>query len=85
MGRGGRGIARQGIVRPSEVIDYLEPAMLLGRVGSRGFRVGVPHDLARQRIERKWQLDITDALGQVLGGSGWEIEVEVTGEHRRVG
>lgn len=78
-------IARSGMARPAEVIDYLEPAVLLGRVGSRGFRIGVPHDLARQRIERKWGLDITEALGQVLGGSGWEIAVEVTGEHRKTG
>jgi hypothetical protein len=78
-------IERSGSARPAEVIDYLEPAVLLGRVGSRGFRIGVPHDLARQRIERKWRLDITEALGQVLGGSGWEIEVQVTGEHRKAG
>jgi hypothetical protein len=76
-------LSERGIVRPADVLNYLAPAVLLSRTGERTFRVGVPHDLARQRIEHKWRGDLEAALRDVLGGSGWELEVQVTGERRR--
>jgi len=71
-------LEQRGLVRSAEVHDYLKPAHLLGRSGSRGFRLGVAHDLARQRIERKWRADLEDALAEVLGGSGWDLEIRVS-------
>ena len=71
-------LERRGLARSAEVHDYLKSAQLLGRSGSRGFRLGVAHDLARQRIERKWRADLEDALAEVLGGSGWDLEIRVS-------
>jgi hypothetical protein len=71
-------LQRRGVVRAAEVQDYLKSAQLLGRTGSRGFRLGVAHDLARQRIERKWRADLEDALAELLGGSGWDLEIRVS-------
>ncbi len=71
-------LQRRGVVRAAEVQDYLKSAQLLERNGSRGFRLGVAHDLARQRIERKWRADLEDALAEILGGSGWDLEIRVS-------
>jgi hypothetical protein len=70
-------IAQQGSARPAEIHDYLKPAVLLERTGPAALRLGVPHDLARQRIERRWRTALEDAVAQLLGGAGWELEIEV--------
>jgi hypothetical protein len=70
-------IAQQGAARPAEIHDYLKPAVLLERTGPAALRLGVPHDLARQRIERRWRPALEDALAQLLGGVGWDLEIEV--------
>lgn len=75
-------VERQGLVRANEVHDYLRSAMFVGRIGERGLRLGVRHPIARQKIERKWRPDLEDALALVLGGSGWELEVEVISERQ---
>jgi hypothetical protein len=70
-------IAQRGAARPAEIHDYLKPAVLLERTGPAALRLGVPHDLARQRIERRWRTALEDALAQLLGGANWELEIEV--------
>jgi hypothetical protein len=70
-------VAQRGDARPAEIHDYLKPAVLLERIGPAALRLGVPHDLARQRIERRWRTALEDAFAQLLGGAGWELEIEV--------
>jgi hypothetical protein len=70
-------VAQQGAARPAEIHDYLKPAVLLERTGPAALRLGVPHDLARQRIERRWRAALEDALAQLVGGANWELEIEV--------
>jgi len=76
-------IAQQGALRPAEIHDYLKPAVLVERIGPAAFRLGVPHELARQRIERRWRVALEDALAQLLGGPQWELEIDVIGEAAR--
>jgi hypothetical protein len=76
-------IAQQGALRPAEIHDYLKPAVLVERIGPAALRLGVPHELARQRIERRWRTALEDALAQLLGGPQWELEIDVIGEAAR--
>jgi hypothetical protein len=76
-------IAQRGAARPAEIHDYLKPAVLVERIGPAALRLGVPHELARQRIERRWRTALEDALAQLLGGLGWDLEIEVIGEAAR--
>jgi hypothetical protein len=76
-------IAQQGAARPAEIHDYLKPAILVERIGPAALRLGVPHELARQRIERRWRAALEDALAQLLGGSQWELDIQVIGEAAR--
>jgi hypothetical protein len=76
-------IAQRGAARPAEIHDYLKPAILVERIGATALRLGVPHELARQRIERRWRIALEDALAQLLGGANWELEIEVIGEAAR--
>jgi hypothetical protein len=72
-------VSQQGEIRGGEVHDYLKPAVLLERTGATSLRLGVAHELARQRIDRRWRTSLEDALGRLLGGTGWELDVEVIG------
>jgi len=76
-------IAQQGAARPAEIHDYLKPAVLVERTGPAALRLGVPHELARQRIERRWRTALEDALAQLLGGPQWELQIQVIGEAAR--
>jgi hypothetical protein len=76
-------IAQQGAARPAEIHDYLKPAILVERIGPAALRLGVPHELARQRIERRWRTVLEDALAQLIGGSQWELDIQVIGEAAR--
>jgi hypothetical protein len=76
-------VEQSGAIRPAEVHDYLKPAVLLGRSGGTALRLGVAHELARQRIERRWRTNLEDALGRLLGGANWELEIEVHPHHHR--
>lgn len=76
-------IAQQGAARPAEIHDYLKPAILVERIGPAALRLGVPHELARQRIERRWRTALEDVLAQLLGGLQWELDIQVIGEAAR--
>jgi hypothetical protein len=76
-------VAQQGAARPAEIHDYLKPAILVERIGPAALRLGVPHELARQRIERRWRVALEDALAQLLGGPQWELDIQVIGEAAR--
>jgi hypothetical protein len=76
-------VARDGSVRPAEIHDYLKPAVLLERTGESSLRLGVPHELARQRIEHRWRGKLEDALARLIGGAGWELDIQVMSDGSR--
>jgi hypothetical protein len=76
-------VARDGAVRPAEIHDYLKPAVLLERTGESSLRLGVPHELARQRIEHRWRGNLEDALARLIGGAGWELDIQVMSDGSR--
>jgi hypothetical protein len=73
-------VAQEGAMRPSEIHDYLKPAVLLERTGATSLRLGVAHELARQRIEHRWRTALEDAIARLVGGAGWELDIQVIGE-----
>lgn len=73
-------VAQEGAMRPSEIHDYLRPAILLERTGVSSLRLGVAHELARQRIEHRWRSHLEAAIARLIGGVGWELDVQVIGE-----
>jgi hypothetical protein len=76
-------VEQSGVIRPAEVHDYLKPAVLLGRSGEATLRLGVAHELARQRIERRWRTSLEDAIARLLGSANWELDIEVLAEPHR--
>jgi hypothetical protein len=76
-------VARDGSVRPAEIHDYLKPAVLLERTGESSLRLGVTHELARQRIEHRWRGNLEDALARLIGGAGWELDIQVMSDGSR--
>ena len=75
-------IARDGAVRPAEIHDYLKPAVLLERSGESTLRLGVAHELARQRIEHRWRANLEEALARLIG-AGWVLDIQVMGDAAR--
>jgi hypothetical protein len=72
-------VADQGLIRRNDVCDYLESARLIDRPATRTFQLAVRDELSRTRIERFWLVDLEEALGQLLGGRGWQIELIAPG------
>ena len=76
-------MSQRGLARPAEIHDYLKPAVLVERTGPASLRLGVAHELARQCIERRWRSSLEDVLGHLLGGEGWELDIQILGEGSR--
>ena len=76
-------LSQSGEIRPADIQDFLKPAVLLERSGQRTLRLGVTHDVAKQRIQRRWQGTLEAAVGELLGGAEWELTIEVIGSASR--
>ena len=70
-------VVEQGWIRQRDVTDYLTRAVLRERLDARTFRLVVEDETSRLQIERGWRIDLEEALERLLGGSGWQLLVEV--------
>jgi hypothetical protein len=70
----------EGMMRPSDVRDYLSSAELVARLDARTFVIEVGDALSRSRIEQFWTAEIEEAFGMVLGGRGWRVEIRERGD-----
>lgn len=77
-------LEREGMMRATDVRDYLRDAVLIDRVDARTFVLGVGDALSCARIRQFWVEEIGEAFGMVIGGRGWQVEVvEASGQRRR--
>jgi len=70
------------MMRPADVRDYLVSAELAARLDARTFTIAVGDELSRSRIAQFWTVEIEEALGMVLGGRGWRVEIVEKKEQR---
>jgi hypothetical protein len=74
-------VERNGGVGRAEFETWLRGTSLIGRGGDRGagspFVVGVPHALARRRVESRFLPTLRQAVALVVGAP-LEIEIVVT-------
>jgi hypothetical protein len=78
-------LAERGVGRRADLEMYLRPSRFAGRSGERGFLLETPNQPARRRIELHWLTELERALAQLLGGTGWQIELTTREEMRHAG
>ena len=64
-------LAPQGFSLATDVAEWLV---------RQGTPFRVAHELARQRIEHRWRTALEDAIARLVGGAGWELDIQVIGE-----